>query len=160
MKPLLLLTFLFVSIDLFAQYDLSQVDQPRSGVASQPFKKANFIILQTADSGLVAFKKILLLLQDGGEVIEKRDNELLSFSTEYRQITSVFIHQQSISGYVRGSTIYLNSKWRVSSGGNLHGGPFVSEYGTSNGNQSAKAFKIMDAVAKSYPGGKIFYVIK
>ncbi|SNR92491.1 hypothetical protein [Hymenobacter mucosus] len=77
MKKLLVLSLFTLPVGAFAQT-----------VSSQPFKKANIILIQTPDSGVVALKKIGALLVDKGFVIQKLDTDFNTLTTEPKQIKS------------------------------------------------------------------------
>jgi hypothetical protein len=140
-----------------------RIDADPEAWQTQPFRKCNQIKLDTPDNSQDAFRTFIMLLQDAGEVVEKADKEMLSFQTEFRAYKGSYM--LSIQGYVRDNTIILKAKWKIDTGarnpfGTVQTAANDAWYGTDNGNMASRAFKIMEAIAKSYPDGNVMYRLK
>jgi len=122
----------------------------------QPFKKAKVILVETADSKPVAFKKIQQCFMDHDFVISHANDKVWIIQVEEKTID---LGRYVIMVHCKGddlTRIYLSGWIYVSAMGYTNA--LNVEYRKSKDDIRRMAFDVMDTIAKSYEGGEIKYL--
>ena len=126
------------------------------GQSPQPFKKAKVILVETADSKPVAFKKIQQCFIDNDFAIDHANDKVWIIQAEEKTVDQ---GRYVIKVHCKGddhTRIYLSGWIYVTAQGYTNA--LNVEYRKSRGDIRRVAFDVMDTIAKSYEGGKIKYL--
>ncbi|MBC6613216.1 hypothetical protein H8B15_20005 [Hymenobacter sp. BT507] len=155
----LLFLILLSSVDLYAQ----QVGKR----SSKPFKNADTILLTTGDSAHVALQRFSDILLQQGYTIHRLDLKLLTLETAPQQLIPAsfdygleecIVHV--ITSPSAHSTLTIMSQSRQTASDTI--GEIESRYLPDEEEPQSRlcCFTSAQAAAKTYPGGKVKYMIR
>jgi hypothetical protein len=120
--------------------------------ATQPFKKANTILVYTADSAKTAIKRAAMALQQQGFAVDRVDYDLLSISTKDHAFLNSF-YNMTVLVIWENNHLRYTGQWRGQAMGAT-----VQEPAAQTNPASKKAFAEMERAALAYPGGRAAYL--
>jgi len=148
MKALLLAGVLLATIPAIAQ---KAAPAPAVGQESPTvFKKANCVLVYTQDSAKSAIRRVAGLLQQRGHSIDRIDYDLLSITTKPKPFTD--FHALTLLVIWDVDKLKFTGHWRAQ-GLNIT----IEEPMAYTNPASKKALAEAQAVAESYPGGRVSY---
>jgi hypothetical protein len=158
MKKVLLACLLLVNCPVIAQ-----TSPPIGQEATQPFKKANTIVITTQDSLNTAYKKFAQAILEAGYTIDRADKELYFINTKARPVGRMGL-QESVQASLKpvsGSTMILLSGTFASPSmaamSPLMAGDSKVEYKGMKGSPIMACWEELQRVAKLYQGGALTY---
>jgi hypothetical protein len=121
-----------------------------------PFKRANTIIVQTAESPDAAFRKAVQVLMDSGYGIHSADKDLMVITTTPKGLRS---GAASLQVQVRENEVHLKGNFHTTAviSGVVADAPMPIEYRGAAASPLMRAWNELDAVAKALPAVSVFY---
>jgi hypothetical protein len=117
-----------------------------------PFKKANVILATTPDSAKTALRKMAVIMQQKGFIIDRLDYDLLSISTKPHAFQSSVYTMVVLAVWESGHLKFMG-QWRGQALGMT-----VEEDVAFTNPASKKAFSEMQNLALAYPNAKVTYM--
>jgi hypothetical protein len=158
MRKLLLACLLFATYPVMAQTSSANGQE-----ASQPFKKANAVVITTPDSLDTAYKKIAQAILEAGYTIDRADKELHFINTKARPIARMGLQeslQASLKPGAGGSVILLSGTFAspsMAAMSPLMAGDSKVEYKGMKGSPIMACWEELQRVARLYQGGALTY---
>lgn len=123
-----------------------------------PFKKANAILIQTADTGRVALRRLASLLQERGYGVEHLNYDLHSLSTKPKTVGKSGV-VLTVAATYQPTGLVLRGQHQVPDA--APGVPAVAAFSGMDGGAPKLAFHELEAIGKAYyPEAKLQYLLK